>query len=61
MTKKEKQTKSVFLELDNDIRADIIEIQSRYVRTGVRKTIAQIVLDCLRIGIHNKLINTEKL
>ncbi|HLD89436.1 MAG TPA: hypothetical protein VI911_00190 [Patescibacteria group bacterium] len=61
MAKKNKTTKGIVLELDNSDRGNLIEIQSRFVRTGVRKTLVQIASDCLKIGIADKLIDTEKL
>ena len=61
MERKSKLTKGVVIELDNVDRANIKIIQSKYILIGVSKNIAQIASDCLKIGIANKLANTEKL
>jgi hypothetical protein len=61
MAKKKETERGMILNLDIPERANLIEIQSRFVRTGVRKTLVQIALDCLKIGIHDKLMNTENL
>ena len=58
---KKKETKGMVLELDNAVRANLRELQSRFIMIGVDKTLVQIALDCLKIGIYDKLINTEKL
>lgn len=59
-TYKEKKTKGMVIELDWVTKGDLTEIQSRYFRLGVKKTTSEIALDCLKIGIFNKLTNTEK-
>ena len=59
--KKPKTTKGMVIELDNSDRSNLKVIQSRYILTGVDKSLSQIACDCLKIGIHSKLINTETL
>jgi len=47
--------------LDNPTRAKLRTIQGAYEEIGVHKTLGQLVMDCIGIGIANKLANTEKL
>jgi hypothetical protein len=55
MTKKNKQTKGMAIELDNSDRANLREIQARYILVGADKTLVQIAQDCLKIGIAIKI------
>jgi hypothetical protein len=55
MTKKDKQTKGMAIELDNLDRANLREIQAKYILVGAEKTLVQIAQDCLKIGIGVKI------
>ena len=59
--KESKPTKGMVIELSDTDRANLKTIQGRHLLIGVNKTMAQIACDCLKIGIQNKLSNTEKL
>lgn len=61
MTKKEKLTKGMVIEIDRIERARLKEIQSKYCLVGADKTLAQIASDCLKIGISSKLTNLSEL
>jgi hypothetical protein len=52
--------KSMILYLDSPERAKLKVIQSNYVETGCDKTLTEIALDCLKIGIHNKMLNLNE-
>ena len=60
MAKKIKD-KGMVIFLDCSTRANLRTIQSKYENIGVSKTLGQLVMDCLGIGIADKLANTEKL
>ena len=46
---------------DHPTRAKLRTIQGAYEEIGVHKTLGQLVMDCIGIGIADKLANTEKL
>lgn len=66
MAKKEKTAKAttekgMVLLLDSPERSKLKEIQAKYIESGCDKTLAQIALDCLKIGIHSKILNLNEI
>lgn len=56
-----KLTKGMVIELSDTDRANLRTIQGKYLLVGIDKTMAEIACDCLKIGIHDNLLNIEKL
>jgi len=61
MVKQGKKTKGMAIELDHSDHTNLKIIQARYILIGVEKKLTEIAGDCLKIGIADKLANTEKL
>ena len=60
MAKKKKETKGVVVELDIETRGKLMLLKGIIAGIGVNKTLSELAIECLKIGLQSKLENMKQ-